>query len=80
MERNLDTEEIQAITILVNGATLPENERSDAVKRLLDDGLSVSDIAELAPTLLGKARGVRCQFTLKAVKPINRKRPHGSPG
>lgn len=56
MEHNLDAKEIQAITILVNGATLPENERSDAVKRLLDDGLSVSDIAELAPTLLGKVR------------------------
>ena len=39
----------------IAGPVHPENERRDAVKRLLDDGLSVSDIADLAPTLLGSS-------------------------
>ena len=52
MDGNLDAEEIRAIAMLANEGYLREKERSEAAKQLMEDGLSISDIRELAPNLL----------------------------
>ena len=52
MDGNLDAEEIRAIAMLANKGYLRKKERNEAAKQLLEDGLSISDIRELAPNLL----------------------------
>ena len=73
MDGNLDAEEIRAIAMLANEGYLREKERSEAAKQLLEDGLSISDIRELAPNLL-KPVPPRSAETAVSDQPPNAKR------